>query len=474
MLKQIISTIWLLGVATHVVIASPAPVADKPAMPDDLYFEFKAVPAEQNAIINWRRAAELEVAPNEKQKKALKFCWTPAAREPSADDLSDLQNWLKRNREALELFDASLTKPSAQWPKHDVQDKQPEMLVLSHLIKARLFAADQLTERGKFESAAKSLEESLRLDQMGIEGEPALIHYLIACNVRTLTQDAILRLASRKQVPVPLLERLLDDLPSLDSETNIYPKVLRVEFTRDYNEKIDVKKLAAVWEQLSKTNVAQLLFPDDCQRPLRLLLDPSLVALHPKPYDLNADLEESERHYRIYWTNSITAWSDRSGEVELENEENRTNLLQDIAPLMKLVASEPLPLSRQAVQQARAAYLDLKNPVGRILDCSITGFVGSDVKVFKCRAEREATRTVLALLIFERRKGILPEKLSDLVDEKILKSIPNDPFSNEPILYSRERRIVWSVGEDGTDDGGKAGPLRWAGDDAVWQIPLIN
>jgi hypothetical protein len=42
--------------------------------------------------------------------------------------------------------------------------------------------------------------------------------------------------------------------------------------------------------------------------------------------------------------------------------------------------------------------------------------------------------------------------------------------------YSRERRIIWSFGEDAEDNGGKSkdGKFHWYVDDAVWPIPAIN
>lgn len=443
-------------------------------MPDDLAFEFKPVPDEENAIMVWRRAGGIEVAENDKQWQAIKFCWTPMAKQASPETLDDLNVWLKRNQPALELFDASLTKPKAQWPERKPQNRQPETSALSVLMRARLLIADQLAEQNKFESAVASLEGSLKLSQLGIEGDPGLLQYYVASRTRTLTQDAILRLAARRQMPLPLLERLLNDLPGLDSETNIYANILRVEFTSEFNSQLDIKKLAEDWSGLAATNAALLLFPEECRRPLKVLLDPFLVSFHPKPLDWNLEMEKSMRQLRIYRANVLSPWADRDDEVGVESVENRTNLMADIAPLMKLVETEPLPLSRAAAQRARTAYLEIENPIGRILACSITDFMSSDVRVFRVRTEREATRAVLALQIFEREKGILPEKLSDLVDAKILKTVPADPFSGGPLLYSRKHGIVWSVGEDGTDNNGTAGKFRWSGDDAVWQIPESN
>jgi hypothetical protein len=476
MFKKIVSLVLLASAALNVVFAMPAPKDGKPSIPADLLYEFKPVPNDENAIINWRLAAGVEVALNDKEKQTIKFCWTPSAREPSANDLDDLQTWLKRNREALELFDASLQKPKAQWPERNPQNVQPELKSISLMIRARLFEADRLAEQTKFADAAKSLQDSLKLAQTGVEGDAALIHYLLACNARTLTQDAILRLACHKQMPISLLEELLKNLPSLDSETNVYEHILRVEFTRDYYNSLDSKKLAEDVAKMSGTNaVLYLLFyPDDLQRAVRVLLDPSLIPLHPKPFDANAEIEKSIRHYRIYRTNSLAPWTERSGEVELEHENEHTNLVEDVASLMDLVKNDSLPLSQQAAQKARAAYLNIENPIGRIIDTSVLEFVTSDLKVCQVRTEREATRTCLALLIFERRKGQLPAMLADLVQEKILNSVPIDPFCGEPLHYSKEKRKIWSVSDDGIDDNGTGGEIRWYQKDAVWQIPETN
>jgi hypothetical protein len=476
MFKTIAGIILFFSIGINLLLAATASKDTKPLIPADLYYEFKPIPADENAIINWRRAAEVEVPLSDKAKQTIKFCWTPGMREPAADDLAELQNWQKKNQDASQLFEDSLQKPEAQWPERNPQNPQPELGSLRLMIEARLFEADQLAEQNQFTAAVKSLEGSLKLAEMGVKGDAALIHYLVASNARTLTQDAILRLAARKQIPISLLEELLEKLPSLDSETNAYDHVLRVEFSRDYNNSLDSKKLAEDYSKISGTNAALLLalFPDDLQRTFRVLLDPSLVSLHPRPYDANAEIEKSIRHYRIYRDNTAVPWTERNGEVELDHENDHTNLVQDVAPLMELVKDDSLPLNHQAAQKARDAYLKIENPIGRIIDASIIDFTASDLKVCKVRTEREATRTCLVLLIFERQEGQLPATLSDLVQEKILNSIPIDPFSGESLHYSREKQKVWSISWDGVDDNGESGKTRWDGKDAAWQILELN
>ena len=72
------------------------------------------------------------------------------------------------------------------------------------------------------------------------------------------------------------------------------------------------------------------------------------------------------------------------------------------------------------------------------------------------QAERAATRTIIALRFHERRYGRLPESLNELADRELLEKVPEDPFGKEVLKYSRDRRLLWSVGPDGQDNYGVA------------------
>ena len=53
----------------------------------------------------------------------------------------------------------------------------------------------------------------------------------------------------------------------------------------------------------------------------------------------------------------------------------------------------------------------------------------------------------------------LPATLEALVPD-YLPAVPRDPFDGQPFRYSAEKRIVYSVGENLTDDGGDEGRER--------------
>jgi hypothetical protein len=90
---------------------------------------------------------------------------------------------------------------------------------------------------------------------------------------------------------------------------------------------------------------------------------------------------------------------------------------------------------------------------------------------------RRMTLTAIALERFRLRHGSHPQNLQMLVPE-FLAEVPLDLWSGKPLCYVLNPDgtiILYSVGEDGVDDGGEctpaAAPVRidfWTGKDVVW------
>ena len=92
---------------------------------------------------------------------------------------------------------------------------------------------------------------------------------------------------------------------------------------------------------------------------------------------------------------------------------------------------------------------------------------------------REAGRLLLAFDRYQRENGTLPETIEALraaIPELVL---PIDPYSGKPFLYDPDRRIFWSVGEDGASQGATVMPDRaggvdpWSLVDPTWVIPEV-
>jgi hypothetical protein len=71
----------------------------------------------------------------------------------------------------------------------------------------------------------------------------------------------------------------------------------------------------------------------------------------------------------------------------------------------------------------------------------------------KCLARRSVDVLCLALECYRLENGQLPQTLGKLVPD-YLSGIPLDEFDGGPLKYSRDQKIVYSVGEDGIDAHG--------------------
>jgi hypothetical protein len=445
---------------------------DKPPIPRDLHFESKPIPDEDNAIYLWRRAARTLTKPDDKTSEAIAYAWKPESRAPGDDERAAMQHWLRQNHESLELMELSLKKPAAKWLAKRGEEEQPELFALVQLTKARMVTADYLAIQGKWEEAAELLEGNLRLAQIAIESEAAMIHYLVGAGVRTTTQRAMVRLANHRATPLRMLDRLSAALPPLNSDTNAYSRLLNVEFTVYAYPGLDVKWFAEAWAKPEARTIVSLTYDEEFQRPFMVLTDPGLVALHPKPFDQLTELQRASDTYRRYRTNALAAWTNRVDADEAAIEKVQTEFMEEIEPLMELVADDELPLNQKGVAKARKLYLAISDPIGRVLQCRNSVLSADDRRVFKNRTEREAVRAIIGAIRFERQKDQLPASLAELPGEPSRAAVPWDYFADAPLNYSKEKRLIWSVGEDAEDDEADGSPeAPWSGLDAVWKIP---
>jgi hypothetical protein len=85
--------------------------------------------------------------------------------------------------------------------------------------------------------------------------------------------------------------------------------------------------------------------------------------------------------------------------------------------------------------------------------------------------------TLLAVERFRRARGAWPKTLDELTP-KLLKAVPLDPYDGKPLRYKAvpDGVIVYSIGPDRVDDGGKIDRARptTAGTDMgyqLWDVP---
>lgn len=118
--------------------------------------------------------------------------------------------------------------------------------------------------------------------------------------------------------------------------------------------------------------------------------------------------------------------------------------------------------------QALAIFMDLAG-----------GLNGCVKRTMGIEVTRSIVITAIALKRYQLRHGSLPPDLNALVPEFLAK-IPRDPVDGKPLRYKPKPDgtfLLYSVGSDGTDDGGRANSLgnssfQWQrGADWVWPQP---
>jgi hypothetical protein len=66
------------------------------------------------------------------------------------------------------------------------------------------------------------------------------------------------------------------------------------------------------------------------------------------------------------------------------------------------------------------------------------------------QAQYDGARLMLAIGVFKRETGKLPDQLADLRQAGLIAGVPKDPFAAAPFQYSAADRALWSVGPQGT------------------------
>jgi hypothetical protein len=111
----------------------------------------------------------------------------------------------------------------------------------------------------------------------------------------------------------------------------------------------------------------------------------------------------------------------------------------------------PKPTKAQ-MKAVRLAFRKMKNPLGKtLISILLPVFDAGQQAELEALAERRATRFLLQRILDPAAKP------------------PFDPFGAGPLRVDERRRVLWSVGSDGVDDGG-TGPVGKKRKDIVWQL----
>jgi len=134
--------------------------------------------------------------------------------------------------------------------------------------------------------------------------------------------------------------------------------------------------------------------------------------------------------------------------------------------------STQLPLhERQRAVDAVSAKLQSTSKAHVLLHVMTPALSRVTTLELRAIAHLRTADAALAVKRYRLAAGKLPDKLADLAP-KYLQSVPKDPFDGNELRYKKLEPgfVVYSIGEDLSDDGGKEKPPRKTKESPTWDI----
>lgn len=118
----------------------------------------------------------------------------------------------------------------------------------------------------------------------------------------------------------------------------------------------------------------------------------------------------------------------------------------------------------------------LRNPVGKMLVSSAVPFNWPVLRHYVYRShELKARWDLLRLLARARvRAGASGRFTEEQLRRLLAEAVERDPFSGAPYRFGRRRRVLYSLGADAVDQGGREGPELWRDSDIAVSIHFVD
>lgn len=146
---------------------------------------------------------------------------------------------------------------------------------------------------------------------------------------------------------------------------------------------------------------------------------------------------------------------------------------------------EMMAMSHRATERIRRAYFDELPPKSEgaamdtealsdlLIPFTMPSSARAGILHVRVLEAGKLSQIAFALAAYKAEKGLYPAKLEDLAPAYNIKTIPPDAFSGKPLSYRLQGSgyILYSVGENQKDDGGKSSDDAIGADDIVVRVP---
>lgn len=423
-------------VTVMVVLAILVAIAFKDIAPpdvSDLSIAFLNIPEEENAFTFFNDASALVTSFTGGDQRFVELI------DEGSYDAAELTTFLETNERVIELFERGLECEGMQFPRYKgFSDDLPYLAPMRKIARMQSNRALHLFKQGHEEEAFEVLLDILRFGDKIQTGKGPLINYLIGTAVKGIALERFRELLTKTTLESEQLLIFVNKLEVGGSSEEGLADALRAEYQVIAQGIDDIRS--------GKLDLRDLADPSFWSLwKGRLRIKPSRYSLKP-----NKTKWVCAEAIKICISNISRPFSNtrsmRRADTSIESMSRRRVLVQP-------------------------------NAVGKIICASLVPLLDR-VMIQKCRGDIEAgaTQLFIALRCWKLDRGDLPERLDELVP-KYIKQVPLDAFDGKQLRYSKQKRVIYSVGEDLKDSGGptfedlktkykRDKPLRFADDPA--------
>lgn len=357
------------------------------------------------------------------------------AGDPAALADPALQGWLNANQPALEHVRTATTKEFAGWQMHSEDGSMigvllPTLAPQRQLARTAVMDGRRLEAAGDYEGAAGRYLETLAAGAQAGQG-PTLIENLVGVAVQNLAAEALLDLPTRAP------DGSLDYVALAEEAEAAYRPVRPMHESVQFERAFMMDSLQRVFQPRANGNGYEV-------RPDEALKIFSMIGSDP-----GGGLETLAGLARLNYDDTIA----------------QANAYYDaLAEAARLPYPEARGYMGELEQHLEGAAQN--NIMIRTLTPAL-----SRAHFIKTRAEtqRRASLLVTNLMAYRQQHGQLPDSLAAFGGREFV----TDPFSGLPFTYRREGNdfVLYSLGDNGVDDGGIHDPKTETNDVVYWPRP---
>ena len=387
-----------------------------PTNGDELNQWYAAVPDAENAALVLTQAFALRRNYDDSRSDLVwNFKFPRRGQALAPEQLELLKGHVEMNRSALAKADEALKLPRSRYPvdfSFGMQTPLPHLTWLKNLAEINQHKAELALMAGDTGEAGRSISGILGLAGT-LENEPILISQMVRLKLL--------------QMAVASLERSLNLAPGFAEATNLSAQLAQAA-------KVQCLARALVGERAGFAPYFRTS-PSDNPR------------IYPPKNDQEEDSASVIRRKDWRMLKLVGYYDMDLGQFLF--------VMDKVITLADLPPPANLEVDRHFAKAAAVSKKKRRNLSALIFSNCIRAAAREN----ECIARLRLATTGLAVEQFRNQKGRLPEKLEELAPEFITE-LPEDPFTGSELLYHPLSKgyVIYSVGRDLIDDGGKEEP----------------